>query len=72
MTRGNMRELWRRPSIPGPMSKIILKELHWIVEEKHKVDACQQHGLPLSQVRLTVEEAVLKYGRVNERASIAL
>ena len=50
---------------PGPMSKIILKELHWIVEEKHKVDACQQHGLPLSQVRLTVEEAVLKYGRAN-------
>ncbi len=52
------------PSIPV-MSKIILKELHWIVEEKRKIVACwrKQHGFPPSKVHRTVEEAVLKYGR---------
>jgi hypothetical protein len=47
------------------MSKIILKEMRWIVEEKRKIAACwrQQHNFPPSKIRLTVEEAVLKYGR---------
>src|SRR5262245_34286586 len=42
------------------MSKMILKELHWIVEETRKI-AC--YDCPPSKVRLTVEETVLKYGR---------